>query len=711
MIDWRNLRQRGRSLLGLAAARGGPADEVPFDVVTSYQRYDALIAEGRTAEAAAEMERAVQRQPDDPIAHFRLGHCRQMLSSLDAALPHYRRAAGCTAVHRDALLAKGAAARVAGLAATAEDALRAVLALDPHQSHAAIHLATLYLDQDRYDDAADLLEGVAGGDGTDVERSALHMVALSLAGRGAALAARARSWIERGRVGGDRLYDLARRLDEFGASEQARVCCDIAAEYGGDPEARVYGDFLLPRVPSSSAAVDRELSIHNSRLAALLESPLRISNPAPWLGRNARIRHFFCARPDRAHGDLTQRACLAVFPDLAWSAPHCATWRARELPRRLRVGFLVPAWFPLLWGIARNLDRSKFEVLFLECADGALPALPQWRESADRTIALADLSLADARAVVAGAELDIIISTPFLALPYQLGYARLAPVQCSLSEPAWSDGVPTHDYYISWSRAEPAVPEREYLSATALLDRPPYWLERDHCRPEAVGRGDFPLPPEARWYVCPQSLPKLHPDFDATLAEILRRDPGGIVVLLHGEWETAKQYRQRIRDGLGDLAGRVHFLPTLPPARCHGLLMLADALLDSWPIGGMWSAYTAALLAVPAVTLPVDIPYGRWMAAIYEWLGVTDVIARDEADYVRLALRLAHEPAWRQEISARLAARRAILVEDEAALRELEGFLLAAVSAAHRGEAPRSWRDGEFVGPARTNASQPVVAS
>ncbi|MBL8835957.1 MAG: tetratricopeptide repeat protein [Alphaproteobacteria bacterium] len=676
-----------------------------------YRRHDALIAEGRPAEAAAEMERLAALRPDDPIAHYRIGCYRHESSGLAAALPHYLRAAACDVSGHHALIAKGAAARVAGLAAVAEQALRAALAIDPGHAHTLIHLATLYVESDRYAEAADLLDGVNEAGGTSVDVNALHMLALALAGRGAAFQERVRSWARHGVVDGDRLYRFARQLDDYGASDLARVCCDIAAEYGGSPEIGVYAAMLLSRVPSSGAAVDGELTSHGDRLAALAESPVRLSPPPPWLGREVRIRHFFCARPDRSHGVAVQRACLAVSPELAWTAPHCAAWRDRALPQRLRIGFLAPRWFPMLWGLARNLDRTAFEVVHLDCFDGTMQPLAEWAESVDRTVALSGLPLAEARAMIAGAELDVIVSTPHVALAYQLGYARLAPVQCSLCEPAWSDGVPTHDYYISWSRAEPPRPERDYVSATALLDRPPYWLERDHCRPEAVSRGDFDLPSAARWYVCPQSQQKLHPEFDATLAEILRRDPGGIVVLLHGEWYPAKLFRQRLRTALGDLAARVHFLPTLPPARCHGLLQIADAVLDSWPIGGMWSAYTAAMLAVPAVTLPSDIPFGRWMAAIYEWIGVTDVIARDEADYVRLALRLAHEPAWRQEISARLADRRAVLFEDAAALRELEGFLQAAASAAHRGEAPRSWRAGGFVEPARTNAPQPVAAS
>ena len=701
MFDLRRLFARSPARVQQNAA--SVTVEAPFDRLASYRRYDALVAEGRLAEAAAEMERLVVQLPDDPIAHHRIGWYRHQTSGLEAALAHYRRAAACSAVELGELLAKGASARVAGLAAVAEEALRAALVIDPDHPHAVAHLAVLCFDHERFDEAADLFERLKV-DATQAEPRAQLLCALSLAGRTAAVAERLREWVGQGIVDAAGLLQLAGRLDQHGETVTARLCCEAAGAHRDHPELRIFSDMLLPNVLPGGGAVESELADHRRRLDALASSGLRVSPPPPWLGRTARIRHFFCARHDRAHGEAIQRACLAVAPELAWTAPHCEQWRARKLPARLRIGFLAPAWFPMLWGLAQNLDRSRFEPVFVDCSDGALPALPEWRASVDRTIELGGRSLFEAREMLAREALDIIVSTPHVPIAYQLGYARLAPVQCSLAEPAWTDGVPTLDHYISWARAEPADPDRAYVSATALLERPPYWLERDHCRPAAVGRGDFGLPAGARWYVCPQALQKIHPDFDAAIGEILRRDPGGIVVLLHGEWAQAQQYRRRLRKAFGDLAARVHMLPTLAPERCHGLLLLADALLDSWPIGGMWSAYTAALLAVPAVTLPSDIPFGRWMAALYEWLGVTDVIARDPADYVRLALRLAHEPEWRRGIAARLAARREILVEDRQAVRELEGFLQAAVAAAHRGETPRPWRGGGFVA---AGAAQP----
>jgi predicted O-linked N-acetylglucosamine transferase (SPINDLY family) len=196
--------------------------------------------------------------------------------------------------------------------------------------------------------------------------------------------------------------------------------------------------------------------------------------------------------------------------------------------------------------------------------------------------------------------------------------------------------------------------------------------------------------------LCPSTPPKLHPRFDPILAGILAADPDGVLVFLRGEAPMARFAIQRIRRAIGSAADRVHALRTLPAGRAHALLGLADSVLDAWPIGGMSSAFTAIHVGVPTVTMPENIPFGRWLTTMYEAIGVTDLIASTPDDYVRLAVRLASDPAWKAGLADRIRARRDVFVENYAAVREIETFLRAAVSAAHRGDRPKHWKNGRF---------------
>jgi superkiller protein 3 len=56
------------------------------------ERGQSLLAAGRPAEAAVELEKVVAARPDDPFAHLALAAARRQAGQLAAAIPHYQRA-------------------------------------------------------------------------------------------------------------------------------------------------------------------------------------------------------------------------------------------------------------------------------------------------------------------------------------------------------------------------------------------------------------------------------------------------------------------------------------------------------------------------------------------------------------------------------------------------------------------------------------------
>jgi predicted O-linked N-acetylglucosamine transferase (SPINDLY family) len=335
-------------------------------------------------------------------------------------------------------------------------------------------------------------------------------------------------------------------------------------------------------------------------------------------------------------------------------------------------------------------------VHLFEDSDPLTPTAP-WQGVSDRHCSLPHESLLDAQRTIADQKLDVLIHTPCKALRYFLSHARLAPVQCVVCEPSYTDGIPNLDYYISWAPAEPTDPEKHYTSPVALMNRPPYWVEQNYTKPAELRRQDFDLPQDAHWYVCPGSPLKMHPKFDTILADILATDKRGLLILIRGDYVGMRVTEQRLRAVAGRNADRIRILPTLPSHRCHALLAAADAVIDTWPQGGMSSSWVSLHGGIPTVTLPIDMPFGRWLPAMYEKIGVTDLIATDPKDFARVAVRLANEPEWRKGIAARIKAGAAMFIEDRLAVRELESFLQIAAKAAHRGEPPRHWRNGQFV--------------
>ena len=145
-------------------------------------------------------------------------------------------------------------------------------------------------------------------------------------------------------------------------------------------------------------------------------------------------------------------------------------------------------------------------------------------------------SLEIARKQIAECEFDILFYTDIGMDPltYFLSFSRLAPVQCVTWGHPDTTGIPNMDYYISCEDFETEGSETNILNALVRMKNiPNYFYRPDAVKLTGSQRSErrLGLPEENRLYVVPQSLFKFHPDFDAVLAEILRRDSNGLLVL------------------------------------------------------------------------------------------------------------------------------------------------------------------------------------
>jgi predicted O-linked N-acetylglucosamine transferase (SPINDLY family) len=244
-------------------------------------------------------------------------------------------------------------------------------------------------------------------------------------------------------------------------------------------------------------------------------------------------------------------------------------------------------------------------------------------------------------------------------------------------------GLATIDYFISSAVLEPEGADEHYTERLHRLSRLPTHFPRPQETVAPLTRAMLGLDEDTTLYVCPQTLFKLHPDFDAVLAEILRRDRRGRLVMIEGpsrHW--SRDWRARFAHAGADVADRVVFLPRMPHADFLRLLVTADALLDPTVFSGGTTSYAALGLGAPIVTWPGRFMRGRVTYACYRQLGVMDCVVDSADAYVETALRLANDPAWRAGVGARLVAARANLFEDVAVVRELEKFFARAAAEA-----------------------------
>lgn len=454
--------------------------------------------------------------------------------------------------------------------------------------------------------------------------------------------------------------------------EEARAHMGRFIALQGDATAHLRRALMLPVVLQSEDEIERVRRRFDADLEEVLARrwpPVR--HPEFEIGSTA-FALAYHGRNDRALLGKLGRACRSVY-----AARTDLPASARGAGRRLRVGFVSNYFYShsiarTHSGFIADLPRERFEVFVFAIA----PRQDDWaariRQSAEHYVAL-PIGLDAAREAIEAAALDVLFYTDIGMDPhtYFLAFWRLAPLQLvSWGHPV-TTGIDTIDYFVSAEGLEAAGSDDQYTEP--LLRLPQYFMPR-YRRPAlaAPAQAAMRAPEGPRRYCCLQNLFKLHPGFDAALQGILEGDARAEIVLLESSPRNAMdQLRRRFERTLGALAQRVRFVPRMPQQEYQSFVAGADVVLDPFHFGGANSSCEPLAFGVPVVTLPAFQLRGRFTLAMYREMGIEECVAASPRDYVDIALRLGREPAYREELSRRIAQRSARLFDRPEAGRAL----------------------------------------
>jgi predicted O-linked N-acetylglucosamine transferase (SPINDLY family) len=325
--------------------------------------------------------------------------------------------------------------------------------------------------------------------------------------------------------------------------------------------------------------------------------------------------------------------------------PH-ANDRAPE--RRLRIGYVCPYFCMLPEGrfllpLLRARDRSCLEVICYSDCRRPDAFTEQFRQTADGwhdIVGWSDLQVAER---MRQDRIDIAVDLTLHGLNNRLlALARKpAPVQVTYLAYCSSTGLEAIDYRLSDPYLDPPGMDESVYSEKTMRLPETYWCYQPTSAPPETS----PLPALAQGHItfgslnnfCKVSAPTL-----AAWGKLLRSVPNA-QLLLH---TREGSHRQRVLERLGGEGiepQRVRFAGYLPMEQYFELYQRIDIALDSFPCGGGTTTCDALWMGVPVVSLVGRTAVGRGGLSILSNVGMPELAARSEEEYVRIARELAND--------------------------------------------------------------------
>jgi protein O-GlcNAc transferase len=366
----------------------------------------------------------------------------------------------------------------------------------------------------------------------------------------------------------------------------------------------------------------------------------------------------------RVHGAVAPR----TLPPITHSGPLRVAFLSPDLRRHAVASFLEP--------LLVRCPSDQFEVwlyhdhAIVDDVSGRLKTLgARWRNFAGQPNAVVEAAiLADAPDVI----IELAGHTGSNRLPVLA--RRVAPVQINYLGYPNTTGLAAMDFRFTDDQADPAGAADARHSEQLVRFAPCAWV----YQPPA----DAPEPPagEARAFTFGSfnNPAKLSARNLRVWADVLRAVPGSRLLLKgHGldAPRTREDFAARFAEAGGDSA-QLDMLDRVPSARAHlELYGRVDVALDPFPYHGTTTTCEALWMGRPVVTLAGEDHRSRVGVSLLTAAGHPEWIARDEADYVGIAARLAVDPVRLSEIS-----------------RGLRDDLSRGPLLDHAGQAARFWR-------------------
>jgi len=627
-----SLRDTGNTIGAMEAFRTAIA--LDPELASAHMNLGNLLrASGDLSGAAAAHKAALALEPESWEVRYNLARALEEAGDAEAE-EHFEQALDLSpqpaTVHHG--FADAAAAR--GNFAIALEQYQSALALEPQRRRAQIGLGRALMRLGRREQALREFADLSAKIGTDIQLlSELATVQWSLKLREEPIAL-LRRVLQLAPDNPDALVNLARALSSVWEISECVELCEraLAIAPGNTAAQRLQGYALV------------EAGRADDGVAAFQEAG------EPSAGPNASLLFSALYSDTMTAGDVADLHCTE---GSKWPAADRAAEtynNAADPSRKLRIGYLSPDFkgnHPVaifLKPLLQNQDREAFESFAYSSPDYVDETTREIAALVDHWRDVASWSNERLTAAIEADGIDILVDLAGLTAKTRVGALRTrpAPIQaCYIGYPH-STGLPFIDYLICDETVVPRSSEHLLVETPLRVDDcvfcfAPADPEWPAIEPEIAAARDHVV------FGSCNHVPKLTGTTVSLWARILEQVPNSRLKLKAAPFADAA-VRQRYRDlfaGHGIASERIDIDG---PSEFHDLMATyrhIDIGLDPVPYNGGTTTYQALWMGVPVVTLAGENFCSRMSASILGNLGLDELIAESEEDYIRAAVRLA----------------------------------------------------------------------
>jgi protein O-GlcNAc transferase len=625
---------------------------------------------GRLAEAEALYRQILQQNPGHAEALHLLGVLAAQVGRGDVAVNLIRQAIALQPNYPEALTNLGKILRDQGKLDEAIAACRQAIALNPNDLGAYNKLGVTLWDQGQLDAAIATFRQALIVKPDDPEAWCNLGVALRDQGQlDEAIAAHRQAIVLNPQMA-EAHYNLGNELKDQGQLEEAIAAYRQAISLKPDlPDAHHNLGLAL----SDQGELDAAIAAFRHALTLKPNLPEAHSNLGVALGSKGQLEEAIAAfrkaialKPNypEAHSNLLytlhfhpgfEAEAIAeehrrwnrqyAEPLQTFIQPHA---NERQPERRLRIGYVSPDFraHPVgsfLLPLLTHHDKREVEVFAYSQVyrpDAVTPRLAALADNWRSTVRLSDAQTAD---LIRQDRIDILVDlTMHMAHNRLLVFARKpAPVQVTYLAYCASTGLETIDFRLSDPYLDPPGMDESIYSEQTIRLPETYWCYQPVIDMPEVG----PLPALARKFItfgCLNNFCKINEPLLRVWAQLLRMVPQS-QLLLHARPGSHRRRVHELLEREGVDSARMRFADRMPYLDYCRLYNGIDIALDTFPHGGGTTTCDGLWMGVPAVSLVGRTGVGRGGLSILTNLGLPELAARSEAQYVQIAKELADD--------------------------------------------------------------------